>query len=150
MTHFEQIMNQKIGVINMRYEDIKIGDVAEYSKTITEKEVLGFAEISGDCNPVHIDKEFAEKSMFKKQIAHGILSGSLISTVLGTKLPGVNTIYMGQNFKFMAPVYFGDTLTARVEVADKKDEKHIIKLRTYVLNQDGKIVVDGEATVMKK
>jgi 3-hydroxybutyryl-CoA dehydratase len=134
----------------LRYEDIKIGDVAEYSKTITEKEVLGFAEISGDCNPVHVDKEFAEKSMFKKQIAHGILSGSLISTVLGTKLPGVNTIYMGQNFKFMAPVFFGDTLTAKVEVAEKKDDKHIIKLRTYVVNQDGKVVVDGEAVVMKK
>jgi acyl dehydratase len=134
----------------MRYEEIKVGDIAEYSKIITEKEVLGFAEISGDCNPVHIDKEFAEKSMFKRQIAHGILSGSLISTVLGTKLPGINTIYMGQNFKFMAPVYFGDTLTARVEVAEKKDDKHIIKLRTYVVNQDGKIVVDGEATVMKK
>jgi 3-hydroxybutyryl-CoA dehydratase len=134
----------------MRYEDIKVGDIAEYSKTITEKEVLGFAEISGDCNPVHVDKEYAEKSMFKRQIAHGILSGSLISTVLGTKLPGENTIYMGQQFKFLAPVYFGDELTAHAEVTEKKDDKHIIKLRTYVMNQDGKIVVDGEAVVMKK
>jgi 3-hydroxybutyryl-CoA dehydratase len=134
----------------LRYEDIKIGDVAEYSKTITEKEVYGFAEISGDCNPVHIDPEYAKQSMFKKQIAHGILSGSLISTVLGTKLPGENTIYMGQQFKFLAPVYFGDKLTAHAEVTEKKDDKHIIKLRTFVTNQDGKIVVDGEAVVMKK
>jgi 3-hydroxybutyryl-CoA dehydratase len=134
----------------LRYEDIKIGDVAEYSKTITEKEVLGFAEISGDCNPVHVDKEFAERSMFKRQIVHGILSGSLISTVLGTKLPGINTIYMKQDFQFKAPVYFGDELTARAEVTEKKDDKHIIKLRTFVTNQDGKIVVDGEAVVMKK
>jgi 3-hydroxybutyryl-CoA dehydratase len=134
----------------MRYEDIKIGDAAEYSKTITAKEVYGFAEISGDCNPVHINPEYAEKSMFKKQIAHGILSGSLISTVLGTKLPGENTIYMKQDFQFKAPVFFGDTLTAKAEVTEKKDDKHIIKLRTYVMNQDGKIVVDGEAVVMKK
>jgi 3-hydroxybutyryl-CoA dehydratase len=134
----------------MRYEDIKVGDIAEYSKEITEKEVLMFAEVSGDHNPVHVDKEYAEKSMFKKQIAHGILSGSLISTVLGTKLPGENTIYMGQQFKFMAPVFFGDTLTAKAEVTEKKDDKHIIKLRTFVVNQDNKVVVDGEATVMKR
>jgi 3-hydroxybutyryl-CoA dehydratase len=134
----------------MRYEDIKVGDSASFTKTITEKEVLGFAEISGDCNPVHVDPDFAKKSMFGKQIAHGILTGSFISTVLGTKLPGIDTIYMEQSFKFMAPVYFGDTLTATVEVIEKKDAKRIIKLRTYVVNQKGKTVVEGEATVMKK
>lgn len=134
----------------LTYADINVGDTAEFSKTITEKEVYSFAEVSGDFNPVHVDPEFASKSMFGKQIAHGVLSGSLISTVLGTKLPGQDTIYLGQNFKFLAPVFFGDTLTAKVEVAEKKDEKHIIKLRTFVMNQDGKIVVDGEAVVMKK
>jgi 3-hydroxybutyryl-CoA dehydratase len=134
----------------LTYDEIHVGDVAEFSKTITEKEVYGFAEVSGDFNPVHVDPEFAAQSMFKKQIAHGVLSGSLISTVLGTKLPGQDTIYMGQTFKFMAPVFFNDTLTAKVEVTEKKDEKHIIKLRTFVMNQEGKIVVDGEAVVMKK
>jgi 3-hydroxybutyryl-CoA dehydratase len=134
----------------LTYADINVGDTAEFSKIITEKEVYGFAEVSGDFNPVHVDPEFAKNSMFGKQIAHGVLSGSLISTVLGTKLPGQDTIYLGQNFKFKAPVFFGDTLTAKVEVAEKKDEKHIIKLRTFVMNQDGKIVVDGEAVVMKK
>jgi 3-hydroxybutyryl-CoA dehydratase len=134
----------------LTYADINVGDTAEFSKTITEKEVYSFAEVSGDFNPVHVDPEFAKNSMFGKQIAHGVLSGSLISTVLGTKLPGQDTIYLGQNFKFLAPVFFGDTLTAKVEVAEKKDEKHIIKLRTFVMNQEGKIVVDGEAVVMKK
>lgn len=133
----------------LRYEDIHVGDVAEFTKVIGEKEVYAFAEISGDFNPVHVDPEFAKKSMFGKQIAHGVLSGSLISTVLGTKLPAENTIYMKQTFAFMAPVYFGDELTARVEVLEKRDDKHIIKLKTQVLNQDGKVVVDGEAVVKK-
>jgi 3-hydroxybutyryl-CoA dehydratase len=134
----------------LTYEDIQVGDIAEYSKAITEKEVYMFAEVSGDYNPVHVDPEFAKSSMFGKQIAHGILSGSLISTVLGTKLPAEDTIYLGQNFKFKAPVYFGDVLTARVEVTEKRDDKHIIKLKTQVLNQNNEVVVDGEAVTMKK
>jgi 3-hydroxybutyryl-CoA dehydratase len=134
----------------MRYEDIKIGDCAQFSKVITEEDVLAFADISGDHNPVHVDPEFAATSMFGKQIAHGILSGSLISTVLGTKLPGENTIYLKQSFSFRKPVYFGELLTAVVEVISKYDSKRIIELRTIVYNTDGDIAVQGEATVMKR
>lgn len=134
----------------LRYEDIKIGDVAEVSKTITEYDVYAFAGITGDFNPVHVNKEFAEKTMFKGQIAHGMLTASFISTVLGTKLPAENTIYLGQNIKFLAPVRLGDTITARVEVVEKRDDKHIIKLKTQVFNQKGELVVDGDAVTLKK
>jgi 3-hydroxybutyryl-CoA dehydratase len=134
----------------LTYEDIKVGDTAEFAKTITEHDVYTFAGITGDFNPVHINKEFAKNSMFKEQIAHGMLTGSLISTVLGTKLPGENTIYLGQNLKFLAPVKFGDTVTAKVEVIEKRDDKHIIKLKTQVHNQCGELVIDGDCVTMKK
>jgi 3-hydroxybutyryl-CoA dehydratase len=134
----------------MKYEDIKVGDVAEFSKTITEYDVYTFAGVSGDFNPVHINKEVATASMFGERIAHGMLTASLISTVLGTKLPAENTIYLSQNLKFLYPVKFNDTITARVEVVEKRDDKHIIKLRTTVHNQHGTLVVDGEAVTIKK
>lgn len=134
----------------MKYEDIKVGDVAEFSKTITEYDVYTFAGVSGDFNPVHINKEVATASMFGERIAHGMLTASLISTVLGTKLPAENTIYLSQNLKFLYPVKFNDTITARVEVIEKNDAKRIIKLKTSVFNQRGTIVVDGEAVTMKK
>ena len=87
---------------------------------------------------------------FKERIAHGILSGSIISTVLGMRLPGPNTIYLSQNFKFLLPVKIGDTIKANVEVVEKRDDKKIIKLKTQVMNQHQEVVVDGEAVVMKK
>ena len=134
----------------MNYENIKVGDTASFSKTITEYDVYGFAGITGDFNPVHINNEKAKESIFGERIAHGMLSASLISTVLGTHLPGEGTVYLGQDIKFKLPVKFGDTLTAKVEVLEKNDDKRIIKLLTQVHNQDGKIVVDGVATVLKK
>ena len=99
---------------------------------------------------IKIDKEFAKDSMFKQRIAHGMLSAGLISAVLGTELPGVNTIYMNQSLSFLAPVFYGDTLTATVECKEKDDAKHRIIFKTTVTNQDGKVVTDGEARVMKK
>jgi 3-hydroxybutyryl-CoA dehydratase len=134
----------------LKYEDIQIGDTAEFSKTITEYDVYAYAGITGDFNPVHINEEFAKESMFKGRIVHGMLTASFISTVLGTKLPAENTIYLSQNVKFLAPVKFGDTITAKVEVIEKRDDKHIIKLRTTVVNQRGEMVVDGEAVTLKK
>jgi len=131
------------------YEGISVGDKASFSKTISEADVSGFAGITGDFNPVHVNQVFAEKSQFKKRIAHGMLSASLISTVLGTRLPGANTIYLSQEVKFTAPVYLGDTLTAEVEVTEKNDKKKILTLKTTVVNQEGKTVVDGQAKVMK-
>ena len=100
---------------NIAYKDIKIGDKASVSKTVSEHDVYAYAGVTGDFNPVHVNAEFAKTSMFKQRIAHGMISAGLISAVLGTELPGINTIYMGQDLKFLAPVFYNDTLTAEVE-----------------------------------
>lgn len=131
------------------YEDIQIGDKASFTKTVSESDVYQFAGITGDYNPVHINSEYANQSVFKERVAHGILTAGFISAVLGTKLPGTDTIYLSQNLDFKAPVKIGDTVTAEVEVLEKKDRKKIIRLRTIVKNQLNVIVVDGEAVVMK-
>jgi len=131
------------------FEEIQVGDRASFTKTISEADIYGFAGITGDFNPVHVNEEYAKQSRFKKRIAHGMLSASLISTVLGTDLPGANTIYMSQEVKFTAPVYIGDTLTAIAEVVEKREDKRILTLKTTVVNQEGKTVVDGQAKAMK-
>ena len=135
---------------DVAYDDIHIGDKASLSKTISEHDVYTFAGVTGDFNPVHVNEEFAKQTMFKGRIAHGMLSAGLISAVLGTKLPGINTIYMNQELKFLAPVHYNDTLTAEVECLEKNDEKHRLVFRTTVTNQDGTVVTDGQARVMKK
>lgn len=134
----------------LTYDEIQIGNRTHFTKTIADYDIYQFAGITGDFNPMHIDAEFAQKTFFKGRIAHGMLSASFISTVLGMKLPGPNTIYLAQNLRFLAPVYIGDTIKAEVEVIDKIDEKKQIRLRTTVYKQDGSKVVDGEALVMKK
>ena len=134
----------------LMYEDIQIGDTATFSKTIYEFDIYQFAGITGDFNPMHINEEFADTTIFEDRIAHGLLTGSFISTVLGMKLPGPNSIYLSQSFSFTGPVKIGDTITAKVEVIEKQDDKKFIKLNTRVWNQHNKIVVDGEALVMKK
>lgn len=134
----------------LAYEDIKIGDKAMFSKTISEYDIYQFAGITGDFNPMHINEEFADTTIFRDRIAHGMLIGSFISTVLGMKLPGPNTIYLSQTFQFIAPVKVGDTISALVEVIEKQDDKKFIRLKTQVLNQHDQLVVDGEALVMKK
>ncbi|KAA9022556.1 MaoC family dehydratase [Niallia endozanthoxylica] len=133
----------------LKYEDIQIGDTDYFTKTISDYDILQFAGLTGDFNPVHIDKEFAKETRFKERIAHGLLTGSFISTVLGMKLPGQNSIYLSQNFRFKAPVKIGDTIKATVAVMEKRDDKNIIKLKTQVMNQRQEMVVDGEAVVMK-
>lgn len=135
---------------DVAYDDIHIGDKASLSKTISEHDVYTFARVTGDFNPVHVNEEFAKQTMFKGRIAHGMLSAGLISAVLGTELPGINTIYMNQELKFLAPVHYNDTLTAEVECLEKNDEKHRLVFRTTVTNQDGTVVTDGQARVMKK
>lgn len=129
-------------------KEIKIGDFAENTKTISECDVYLFAGITGDLNPAHTNEVAASKTMFKGRIAHGMLSAGLISAVLGMKLPGPGTIYMGQTLKFTAPVKFGDTITARAEVIERNEEKNRLKLKTTCVNQNGKLVLDGEALVM--
>ena len=129
-----------------RFEDIKVGMTAAFAKTITEADILLFAGVSGDTNPVHINQVFAEKSRFGGRIAHGMLSASLISTVLGTKLPGPGCIYLSQTLKFVAPVRIGDTVEARVTVDQVIEEKRRFIIKTECRVGDT-VVVSGEAMI---
>jgi 3-hydroxybutyryl-CoA dehydratase len=133
----------------LAYDDIKIGDEASLSRTITEAHIVNFAGISGDFNPVHVDAEYAQQSMFGERISHGMLMAGLISAVLGMQLPGWNAIYLSQELKFTAPVKIGDTVTVTATVTEKRDDKRIITLRTTVTNQKGELVVDGKAVTKK-
>ncbi len=117
-------------------------------KVITESDVYRFAEISGDTNPLHIDKEYAATTIFKERVAHGMLTAGLISAAIGTKLPGVGTIYLSQTLQFTAPVKIGDEIEAEVEAVAKLQEKNRVTLRTICRNQRGEIVIKGEALVM--
>ena len=133
----------------LAYEYIKVGDEASLARTITETHIVTFAGITGDMNPIHVDAEFAAHSIFKERIAHGMLVAGLISAVLGTQLPGPNSIYLGQDLKFIAPVMIGDTVRVVVTVTGKRDEKRIIKVRTAAYNQRGEMVIDGTAVLKK-
>lgn len=137
-------------VRDVPFAEIQVGDTASMSKTVSEFDVYSFAGVTGDFNPVHIDAEFAKTTMFQGRIAHGMLSAGFISAVLGTALPGKNTIYLAQELQFKAPVKIGDTVTATVEVLEKIEGKNRLVLRTTVTNQAGVLVTDGKATVMKK
>lgn len=124
-----------------------LGAQAELTRTITDIDVVRFAEISGDNNPVHLDEQYAANSPFKARVAHGFLTASFISAAIGTILPGPGSIYLGQTLKFVAPVYLGDTITVSLEVIGVRAEKSILTLRTDCKNQQGKLVITGEATV---
>jgi 3-hydroxybutyryl-CoA dehydratase len=130
------------------YDEISIGDTASFTKTMSETDIYLFAGITGDLNPAHVDAVTAAEGMFKQRIAHGMLSGSFISTVLAMKLPGPGTIYLGQELSFRGPVFIGDTITAKVECTEKLEPRKWLKFKTTVTNQDGKLVVDGSATVI--
>lgn len=127
-------------------DKLYVGASSSITKTLNEEDVFNFAEICGDYNPVHVNKAEAQKSRFGKQICHGILVTSFISTVLGMHLPGPGTIYLEQNVKFLKPVYIGDTITATASVIDI--QRHIVKLETNVINQDKEKVIAGMAVVM--
>lgn len=126
---------------------LKIGDSAIFRKKILDKDILTFADVSGDHNPIHINEPYAEKSNFKKRIAHGFHIGSLISATIGQHLPGNGTIYLSQSLFFKAPVFINDEITAKVEVLDFPKPNRIL-LKTTCFNQDGKIVIEGEALVI--
>ncbi len=131
------------------YDEIHLGDSADRVFVVSEKDILQFAEVSHDHNPIHIDPEFAKQSLFGQQISHGMLGASYISAVAGNQLPGPNTLYLSQTLSFRAPVFIGDTLTVEVTVLAKKDRGMIISLLTQVFNQHGKLVIDGEAVAKK-
>lgn len=130
------------------FDQIGIGEKARFSKTLTETDIYLYAGITGDLNPVHINTEFARKAIFGRPVAHGMLTGGLISTVIGTKLPGPGAVYLSQVLKFRSPVFLGDTITAEVEVIEKVEGKNKVRLRTTCYNQEGRVVVEGEALVM--
>lgn len=133
---------------NKTFDEIKVGDMAHLSRTLTREDIELFAIMSGDVNPAHMDPEYAKQSMFHEIIAHGMWGGALISTVLGTKLPGPGTIYLGQTLKFMSPVKIGDTVHVTVRVLTKREDKKILTLDCRCTNQDGREVIAGEATVI--
>jgi 3-hydroxybutyryl-CoA dehydratase len=128
-------------------EDLKVGMTAAFGKTVTEADIMAFAGVSGDTNPVHLHHDFAANTLFKGRVAHGMLSASFISTILGTKLPGPGCIYVSQNIQFKAPVRAGDTVTARATITEIIPEKRRVVLKTVCTIGD-KVVIDGEAVAL--
>ncbi|TVP88801.1 MAG: MaoC family dehydratase [Pseudomonadaceae bacterium] len=132
---------------NTPYAELVEGSQARVSHRVTERDLILFAEVSGDVNPVHLDEDFAAATPFKGRIAHGMFSGALISAAIACELPGPGSIYIGQELSFMRPVKLGDEITVELEILEKLP-KNRVKIATRVFNQDGKQVVDGIATVM--
>jgi 3-hydroxybutyryl-CoA dehydratase len=128
------------------FEDLAIGQSASFGKTVTEADIVLFAAVTGDTNPMHLNAEYAKDTIFGERIAHGMLAAGLITKVLGTQLPGPGTIYLSQSLKFRAPVRIGQTVTARVEVVALHPEKHRVTLRT-VCTVANEPVLEGEAFV---
>jgi 3-hydroxybutyryl-CoA dehydratase len=127
-------------------EDLKVGMSASFGKTVTEADIAAFAGVSGDTNPIHLHGDFARTTRFGHRIAHGMLSGSFISTVVGTKLPGPGSIYISQTLNFTAPVVIGETVTAVCTITDINDERRRVTLKTQCFSGDI-VVIDGEAVV---
>ena len=130
------------------FDDLEIGAEGRYSKTLSERDIALFGETSGDINPMHFDEEYASQTMFEGRIAHGMWSAGLISTCIGTIMPGPGSVYLGQELAFKLPVRIGDTLTATVTVKEKNEERKSVVIDCQVRNQHGKIVVAGDAKVI--
>lgn len=143
----DQLTNPTDKLHGYYFEDLEVGMLEVFAKTVTEADIVNFAGFSGDTNPVHINEEFASGTMFKTRIAHGMLSAAFISTVIGTKLPGPGCIYVSQALRFKAPVRIGDTVSAVCSITNLIAEKKFIELKTQCLVA-GKVVIDGEATIM--
>jgi len=127
-----------------------VGDSAEITKTIDQADIQAFADVTGDHNPIHLDESFAKTTRFGRRIAHGMLTASLISSVLANKLPGEGSVYLGQTLQFVAPVFPGDEITARVTIKEIREDKPILKLETICSNQRGEVVIRGEASVFHR
>lgn len=143
----DQMANVMSKLHGYYFEDLEVGMHDVFAKTVTEADIMAFAGMSGDTNPVHLNHEFAATTMFEGRIAHGMLSASFISTVIGTKLPGPGCIYVGQSLRFKAPVRAGDTVVAHCTVTKLIPEKKFIELKTQCMIGE-KVVIDGEATIM--
>lgn len=133
-------------IIGKTIDQLKVGDSAEFAKTVSETDIYMYAGITGDFNPAHVNEAYAQNTFFKTRIAHGMLTAGFISAILANQLPGPGTIYMGQELRFLAPVRIGDTITARVEIVEI-GEKNRVRLKTTCTNQEGTQVLDGEALV---
>jgi len=134
-------------VIGKTIDELSVGQSAQFAKTISEADIYLYAGVSGDFNPAHVNEEYAKQTFFKTRVAHGMLTASFISTVIGTMLPGPGTIYMRQELNFLAPVRVGDTVTAVAEVIEILTDKKRVRMRTHCVNQAGTTVLDGEALV---
>lgn len=133
---------------NRTFDEIEIGESATLEKHLSMEDIKLFAVMSGDVNPAHVDEDYARSSRFREPIAHGMWGGALISTVLGTRLPGPGTIYLGQTLRFRAPVKPGDQIRVKLTVTEKDEQKGRVVLACECLNQDDTLVLDGEAKVM--
>ena len=133
---------------NIPFEELQVGTKDTLTRTLTEQDLLLFAKVSGDTNPVHLDEDFAATTQFEGRIAHGMWTASLISCALATKLPGPGGIYLGQELKFLRPVKIGDTVTVQLEVQEINERRKRATVITNVVNQDGKAVVKGKAEIM--
>lgn len=134
-------------MIGKTIDQLRVGDSAEFGKTISESDIYLYAGITGDFNPAHVNEPYAQKTFFKTRIAHGMLSAGFISAVIANQLPGPGTIYLKQELEFLSPVRIGDTITARVEVLEILAEKKRLRLKTICTNQQGTVVLAGEAMV---
>lgn len=133
---------------NITYDEIELDQTANYKKVITEQDITLFAMVSGDVNPVHMDEEFAKTTPFGGRIAHGMLTGALVSAALAMELPGPGTVYLNQSLKFKAPVMIGDEITVNLTVTKKRDDRKFVTLDCKITNQKGKTVAAGEAMVI--
>jgi acyl dehydratase len=137
-------MNDMPFLTNKTYDEVQVGDSAYIERQLTKEDITNFAMVSSDCNPAHVDPEYAKETFFKQVIGHGMWSGSLISAVIGTKLPGPGSIYISQSFSFKGPVYVGDVIRAEVTIKQKNEKNRII-LDCKCTNQKGEVVLTGEA-----
>jgi 3-hydroxybutyryl-CoA dehydratase len=135
-------------VMERPYEQIEIGETASISKMISEADVVNYAGIIGDFNPIHVNPEYAKTTMFGERIAHGMLTASFTSTLVGCLIPGKGALYLSQEVKFVKPVKIGDTITATAKVIEKIDAKRRVIMDTTITNQRGEVVIAGKAVAM--
>lgn len=135
-------------VAERTFEEIEIGETASVTKMISESDIVNYAGIIGDFNPIHVNPEYAKTTMFGERIAHGMLTASFISTLVGCGIPGRNGLYLSQEIKFVKPVKIGDTITATAEVIEKIEGKNRIVMSTIIRNQRDEVVIDGKAVAM--
>ena len=132
----------------LSYDEIVVGRFAERKRTITEADIMEYAEVTGNYNPIHVDEEYAKKTIFRKRMAPAFLVSSMISAIVGTQLPGPGAIFLKQSFDFTTPVRIGDVITARVEVIAKEEKRRTVTLKTTCVNQRNTSVIEGEAVVL--